>query len=66
MKRILILILLAVPAYAQKIFISADMEGIGGVVTNEQLGPTGFEYQRARELMTEEYRSFVEARARSP
>jgi len=25
-----------------KVFISVDMEGIGGVVTAEQLGPTGF------------------------
>ena len=29
-----------------KIYISADMEGVTGVVTNEQLGPEGFEYQR--------------------
>ena len=26
-----------------KIFISADMEGVTGVVTGDQLGPTGFE-----------------------
>jgi D-amino peptidase len=37
-----------------KVFISADMEGIGGVVTGEQLSPTGFEYAKAREYMTEE------------
>jgi D-amino peptidase len=37
-----------------KIYISADMEGIAGVVSPEQLGPTGFEYQRAREWMTAE------------
>jgi D-amino peptidase len=37
-----------------KIYISADMEGIGGVVTGEQLGPTGFEYAKAREYMTDE------------
>ena len=30
------------------------MEGVGGVVTNEQLGPTGFEYGRARQFMTDE------------
>lgn len=35
-----------------KVFISVDMEGITGVVTGEQLGPTGFEYQRFREFMT--------------
>jgi D-amino peptidase len=48
-------------AAAPKIYISADMEGIAGVVTNEQLGPTGFEYQRFREFMTEEVRAAVEA-----
>jgi D-amino peptidase len=37
-----------------KVFISVDMEGIGGVVTDQQLGPTGFEYQRFREFMTAE------------
>jgi D-amino peptidase len=43
------------PAHAQvKVYISADMEGIGGVVTGEQLGVSGFEYQRFREFMTEE------------
>jgi D-amino peptidase len=37
-----------------KVYISADMEGITGVVSGDQLGPTGFEYQRAREWMTGE------------
>lgn len=37
-----------------KVFISVDMEGITGVVTQEQLGPGGFEYQRFREFMTAE------------
>jgi len=37
-----------------KVFISVDMEGVAGVVTAEQLGPSGFEYQRAREWMTGE------------
>ena len=37
-----------------KVYISVDMEGVGGVVTNEQLGPTGFEYGRARQFMTDE------------
>ena len=37
-----------------KIYISADMEGVAGAVTAEQLGPTGFEYQRFRRFMTEE------------
>jgi len=37
-----------------RVFISVDMEGIGGVVTDQQLGPTGFEYTRFREIMTAE------------
>ena len=37
-----------------KVHISVDMEGIGGVVSSEQLGPSGFEYGRAREWMTGE------------
>jgi len=44
-----------------KIYISADMEGVVGVVTQEQLGPSGFEYQRAREFMTEEVKAAIEA-----
>ena len=52
-----IVLALAPHANAQrpiKVFISVDMEGIGGVVTAEQLGPTGFEYARFREFMTAE------------
>lgn len=37
-----------------KVYISADMEGVAGAVTAEQLGPTGFEYGRFREFMTAE------------
>jgi D-amino peptidase len=44
-----------------KIYISADMEGVVGVVTNDQLGPDGFEYQRAREFMTAEVNAAIEA-----
>lgn len=50
-------LLLAAPAAAQrplKVFISVDMEGIAGVVTGEQLGPGGFEYERFRRFMTDE------------
>ena len=42
------------PPSARRIFISADMEGVAGVVTPEQLGPTGFDYKDAREMMTGE------------
>jgi len=47
----------ALPAAAQtklKVYISADMEGVAGVVTGDQLGPQGFEYERFRGFMTDE------------
>ena len=44
-----------------KIYISADMEGVVGVVSGEQLTPAGFEYQRFREFMTEEVNAAIEA-----
>ena len=44
-----------------RIYISADMEGIVGVVTNEQLGPQGFEYGRFREFMTQQVSAAIEA-----
>lgn len=37
-----------------KIYISADMEGVAGSVTADQLLPTGFEYDRFRGYMTDE------------
>ena len=42
-----------------KIYISADMEGVVGTVTGEQLGPSGFEYERARRWMTEEVNAAI-------
>lgn len=44
-----------------KVHISVDMEGVAGVVTGEQLGPTGFEYGRFREFMTREAVAAVSA-----
>ena len=44
-----------------KIYISADMEGVVGSVTGEQLGPGGFEYQRFREFMTAEVNAAIDA-----
>ncbi len=44
-----------------KIYISADMEGVVGVVTGEQLGPGGFEYERFREFMTGEVNAAIAA-----
>lgn len=43
-----------------KIFISVDMEGIAGVVQPPQLGPSGFEYAKAREWMTAELNAAIE------
>src|SRR4026207_292604 len=43
-----------------KIYISADMEGVVGVVSGEQLGPTGFEYARFREFMTQEVNAAIQ------
>lgn len=50
----------ALAASPVRVYISADMEGIAGVVTGDQLGPTGFEYARARELMTDEVLAAIE------
>jgi len=54
---------LARPASGQpklKVFISADMEGVAGVVTSDQLGPPGFEYERFRGFMTNEVLAAIE------
>ena len=45
----------------KKIFISADLEGVVGAVTGEQLGPGGFEYNRFREFMTAEVNAAIKA-----
>ena len=37
-----------------KVYISADMEGVAGAVTGDQLGPGAFEYERFRGFMTAE------------
>lgn len=44
-----------------KIYISADMEGVAGAVTDAQLGPGGFEYERFREFMTAEVNAAIDA-----
>ena len=44
-----------------KVLISVDMEGLTGAVTADQLGPSGFEYQRFREFMTAEAMAAVDA-----
>jgi D-amino peptidase len=70
MKRVAACILLVLPLCllsldaqaprARKVFISVDMEGITGVVQPAQLGPEGFEYQRAREWMTGEVNAAID------
>src|SRR6185436_191869 len=61
----LVIILSGMAVVAQqkqlKIFISADMEGVAGAVTGDQLSPAGFEYQRFREFMTQEVNAAIEA-----
>lgn len=63
MKRFIIGLLFLSCVFTQgvKIFISADLEGVVGAVTGEQLGPGGFEYQRFREFMTGEVNAAIEA-----
>jgi D-amino peptidase len=43
-----------------RIYISADLEGVAGVVTGDQLGPPGFEYERFRGFMTDEVRAAID------
>jgi D-amino peptidase len=62
MKKLITLLLISF-AWAEdgpKIYISSDMEGVVGAVTGEQLGPSGFEYQRFREFMTAEVNAAIE------
>jgi D-amino peptidase len=44
-----------------KVYISVDMEGVAGVVTADQLLPSGFEYERFRHFMTDETLAAVDA-----
>ncbi len=49
------------PAKKLKVYISVDMEGVAGVVTADQLLPSGFEYERFRHFMTNETMAAVRA-----
>src|SRR5215470_5785900 len=51
---------LAAAEKGRKVFVSVDMEGIAGVVTSDQLGPPGFEYERFRAFMTNETLAAIE------
>jgi len=59
----LTLLLFAAGANAQqqklKVYISADMEGIGGVNTSIQTSPQGREFEKFRRLMTQEVNSAI-------
>ena len=59
----LLFLAMAYGANAQglKVYISADMEGVAGVVGREQLGPKGFEYSQFRKFMTAEVNAAIEA-----
>jgi D-amino peptidase len=61
----MLLLLLGLSAFAQqkgfKVYVSVDMEGVVGTVTDDQLGPGGFEYQKFREFMTREALAAVNA-----
>jgi len=46
---------------AKRLYISADIEGVGGVATQAHTTPAGFEYQQAREWMTAEVLAACEA-----
>lgn len=43
-----------------RIYISADIEGVAGVVTPQQGTPGNMEYQRARSLMTQEVNAAID------
>jgi D-amino peptidase len=65
-KLLLCALLLALPMPAQpaqpklKVFISVDMEGLSGVVTNDQVSASGADYNRFRRLMTEETNAAID------
>ena len=51
----------ATPQKPLKIFISVDMEGIGGIGTSEMTRHGGKDYETGRRLMTGEVNAVVEA-----
>ena len=61
---LLLMLMMETSGFAQenplRVYISADMEGVTGAVTGEQLGPSGFEYQRFRQFMTDEVLAAIE------
>jgi D-amino peptidase len=66
MKKLLFLLLsISTLSFAQpkpvKIFISVDMEGIGGIGTSAMVSSSGKDYATGRKLMTEEVNTVVKA-----
>ncbi|MGH9314949.1 MAG: M55 family metallopeptidase [Vicinamibacterales bacterium] len=47
----------------KKVYISADMEGISGIVGDDQLSPGGGEYGRSRKLMAEDVNAAIRGAA---
>jgi D-amino peptidase len=45
---------------AQRVFISCDLEGITGVVSREQTGPAGKDYESTRRMMTADVNAAIE------
>lgn len=43
-----------------KVYISVDMEGVGGAVSRDQVRSSGLDYQRFRRLMTEEANAAIQ------
>lgn len=65
MRRVLMLAALSFASIAGaqrplKVYISVDMEGITGVASADQLSPASFEYQKAREWMTNEVNAAIQ------
>lgn len=64
-KLLLFLLFISVGSFAQqkslKIFISVDMEGIGGIGTSKMVSSDGKDYATGRRLMTNEVNAVVEA-----
>lgn len=51
--------LIAQTPSGKKVYISADMEGISGIVGDDQLGQGGAEYGRSRKLMAEDVNAAI-------
>src|SRR6478736_6988833 len=65
MKYVILLLAISTASFAQtkpvKLFISVDMEGIGGIGTSAMTSNGGKDYETGRRLMTEEVNAVVRA-----